>query len=172
MSEPTKGPWNVDHESEDPSYAGHHIVISNDELIIAVVPICDTPGEADAELIAEAGTVYHATGMRPAEMAERILEMTALLEEWEDYSLVPAASCSCHLDAPCSDCTDYAAERDLLERTRALLTKDKGKTCDACGDTGISPALVDTPAGPAYCPYIGEPCEECGGEKAKGKEEG
>ena len=45
----------------------------------------NTEGDSDAELIAEAGTVFHQTGMTPGELAERVAALAAQVEELEQY---------------------------------------------------------------------------------------
>ena len=80
---PTPGPWFV-------AAKGKHVVCSINTLykICADVPPA-MDAEPDARLIAEAGTVFHNTGLSPVQLVEMVKELrTALVameQEKSDY---------------------------------------------------------------------------------------
>lgn len=47
------------------------------------VTICRLHGEASADLIAEAGTVHHETGLTPRQLVERVKELEKALSAYE-----------------------------------------------------------------------------------------
>jgi hypothetical protein len=84
---PTEGPWKADREEEF-----RFEITSQDDTHIATL---DWPWssevsefrelEANAALIAEAGTVYHETGLTPREILAQRDEAMAELMEIKDY---------------------------------------------------------------------------------------
>ena len=96
---PTKGPWTVKDHGD-----GKVTINSPDWGAFASVYVCvagehDPEGWANAQLIAEAGTVYHETGKSPREMQEQIKQLREALvsaarvlsgEEMTKQSLISA----------------------------------------------------------------------------------
>lgn len=77
MSEakPTKGPWTVAGENSiEPD-------VMCGECFVAQCFGFDAPDEAlaNARLIADAGTVFHTTGLTPSQLVERVKELEELL---------------------------------------------------------------------------------------------
>lgn len=63
--------------------------------------------------------------------------MKELLQEWLEMFPAPNPNCSCHLAAPCSDCVENGALRDLIERTKAAIAeKVVTKWFSYCRDCG------------------------------------
>lgn len=69
-------------------------------------------------------------------IANQLAAALQLLLDNTDHA--PDANCSCHLSAPCGDCTDYGGLREAIEEANAALAAHG----QAAADTGI-------PASPA-----------------------
>lgn len=81
----TKGPWRAyrdDYHEVWSVEAGDTIadLWRMDEETHSRDPLQEEEAEANAQLIAEAGTVLHETGLRPRELVERVGQMMALLK--------------------------------------------------------------------------------------------
>lgn len=76
-SKPTPGPWLRVHRHPDKTHSASIAYIEGEgrrsPLEICTVFCCDRDAEnsANADLIAEAGTVYHETGLTPRQLAEQ-----------------------------------------------------------------------------------------------------
>lgn len=70
-AKPTAGPWYVDTDQNNIA----RIVKGHPNKTIAISYDFRGAWEANANLIAEAGTVYHETGLTPRELVERIKQM-------------------------------------------------------------------------------------------------
>lgn len=91
-SKPTLGEWRRvhDHPNESCRASIAHIVATSrsESNEIATLYCCDIDPEqaANANLIAEAGTVYHETGLTPRQLAEQRAELLLLcrtaLDAW------------------------------------------------------------------------------------------
>ena len=77
------------------------------------VTICRLHGEASADLIAEAGTVFHNTGLSPVQLVEQRDELLAALKEMVEF-FQPNAWGS------------YDNQRDALKAAWAALAKCEG----------------------------------------------
>ncbi len=82
----TKGEWEVtegDHEGIK------HIVAKFDgtEDDFATIWNFNEQAQANAKLIAEAGTVFNETGYTPRQLVDRIDELEAALDGWEHGSV-------------------------------------------------------------------------------------
>ncbi len=80
----TRGPWRVEPDvrtpPNEPAYIAGYDVVSDHGTIIGNEGICcGEHDEANAALIAEAGTVANETGLTPRQLAERIVELEAAL---------------------------------------------------------------------------------------------
>lgn len=53
-------------------------------------------------------------------------DMLAALQAFIDNDTTPEANCACHISAPCSDCTEYAGHRELVDAARSAIHKTKG----------------------------------------------
>lgn len=82
---PTPGPWNFYTE---PQPNGCPIVGNSDGLMVAMVAHSVNYQDqkeaalSDARLIAEAGTVFHNTGLSPVQLVEMVKELKAALNLW------------------------------------------------------------------------------------------
>ena len=80
----TRGPWRVEPDvrtpPNEPAYIAGYDVVSDHGTIIGNEGICcGEHDEANATLIAEAGTVANETGLTPRQLAERVVELEGLL---------------------------------------------------------------------------------------------
>ncbi len=103
---PTAGPWIASPYSSVVGIAiSAHPDPSKNTMIIAGTMQAGSKeeAEANADLIAEAGTVYHETGMTPRQLAEKLCEI--------DETKVRLAK----------SCSDLAAERNRLKQENAYL---------------------------------------------------
>lgn len=93
---PTPGPWVVNHAGSASAGKPFHITefyvyspgVQDDTAICSDVidPVTQEPSEVNARLIAEAGTVFHNTGLSPVQLVEQRDELMAAckkLVEWE-----------------------------------------------------------------------------------------
>ncbi|TXH55114.1 MAG: hypothetical protein E6Q97_09435 [Desulfurellales bacterium] len=129
-SKPTPGPWFVDGSGASA------IVRGGDMTIVAVRHRLDKhTHEANARLIAEAGTVNHETGKTPRQLADELAEESAIREHMAGLlagAIVAirgpetAGTTWGYHDLP-ERCAELVGERDTLrgevERLRAELTK-------------------------------------------------
>jgi len=53
---------------------------------------------------------------------ERLQQIRPLFTELVDTLDIPAPNCACHLNPPCSDCTEHALKRELITQIKVLLT--------------------------------------------------
>lgn len=88
------------------------------------VTICRLHGEASADLIAEAGTVFHNTGLSPVQLVEMVKELTGVLQAAVDCGMVPKSSA---LDGGASK---YSAQVHVADSIRAALAKCEGVNHD------------------------------------------
>lgn len=79
----TKGEWITDEEYA--AEGGKFRVVRNSAFQYAVGEFLTS--YADAQLVAEAGTVLHQTGMTPGELAERVEHLESLLAECAEHLL-------------------------------------------------------------------------------------
>lgn len=84
-SQPSKGPWIADNVESDPFnfyiYAeGDDCVVVNLDRREDASPKYAERAEADAALIADAGTTYHETGLSPSELAAKLQEAKFAIE--------------------------------------------------------------------------------------------
>jgi hypothetical protein len=122
-AKPTAGPWVAEYEPE----ADYPWCVRSDLLpyIASVInSIHDGEEEANARLIAEAGTVYHETGLTPRQLAEQRAELIDALESVAVYG-------SDTLIGPSPGTPDDRAwQRDgvkvMVRRARAALGKVRG----------------------------------------------
>lgn len=59
-------------------------------------------------------------------------EIVCKYEDWED------ASCSCHINPPCSKCVEQPSEEDYLEALKIVnkgWAMDEKRTCNQCSET-------------------------------------
>jgi hypothetical protein len=88
MSEmkPTPGPWITHREGFSTIYIQSSIGGGWVQEIAACGPTNDGSAqqEANARLIAEAGTVFHNTGLSPVQLVEMVQELKAALRKYED----------------------------------------------------------------------------------------
>lgn len=83
-SKPTAGPWQKTDDPNDECCWSFHVETTKrdqENSLYAEQSIADVREEADAILIAEAGTVYHETGLTPRELKEQWLNCVQLLKE-------------------------------------------------------------------------------------------
>ena len=86
----TRGPWRVEPDvrtpPNEPAYIAGYDVVSDHGTIIGNEGICcGEHDEANATLIAEAGTVANETGLTPRQLAEALRECVELLADVMDY---------------------------------------------------------------------------------------
>ena len=116
MSEakPTPGPWFVVPYGR--TGVGHLACVLNSmHKVCADVPV-STNSEADASLIAEAGTVYGATGLTPSQLVERVKELEEALSKLaKSYERVMQFG---------------APPPDALKAARAALSKARPNTAE------------------------------------------
>lgn len=74
----TRGPWNV--TTHNGQYEVRHDGSADHRWHVADVYPAAAEAEANALLIAEAGTVYHETGLTPRQLAERVAELEKALQ--------------------------------------------------------------------------------------------
>ena len=81
-AKPTAGPWIVKAPGSVIGHQGKCVVTNDDHFDwVATVQVSNVPEwEANANLIAEAGTVYHETGLTPRELVERYNEAISALK--------------------------------------------------------------------------------------------
>lgn len=88
MSEmkPTPGPWIVDEAQQGNAF---RYVIHGEGDSFGYICRISTNGNAnpedDARLIAEAGTVFHNTGLSPVQLVEMVKELRTALSGLDDY---------------------------------------------------------------------------------------
>lgn len=75
----TAGPWRASQTHPLGDWVIHAAGIPQQLAYLAASPHVDWPLEANARLIAEAGTVAHETGLTPRQLAERCEKLEALL---------------------------------------------------------------------------------------------
>lgn len=57
---------------------------------------------------------------------KQIVKLCSMIELLlENIEPSPAANCSCHICAPCGDCTDYAHIREVIGDSKQLVTESK-----------------------------------------------
>lgn len=84
---PTPGPWSVD--DAQPGDAFRYVIHGDGDSFGGICRIStngNANAESDARLIAEAGTVFHNTGLSPVQLVEQRDELMAAckkLVEWE-----------------------------------------------------------------------------------------
>lgn len=113
---PTRGPWELWGDA-NPSQ-----VISSPAGFVAQT--LGSNDEANARLIAEAGTVHHETGLTPCQLAERVKEMEVALHDAEEYI-------SGHTPTNSWGLLDRREEADrcaTLEKVRSALSKSLPNT--------------------------------------------
>lgn len=82
---PTQGPWIVD--DAQPGDAFRYVMHGDDDSFGYICRIStngNANAESDARLIAEAGTVFHNTGLSPVQLVERVNELEEALRKYED----------------------------------------------------------------------------------------
>lgn len=89
MSEakPTPGPWVVERGDGDEWYfSGGEIVLRPDGKKFESIAVigASAQAEADFKLFADAGTVFHTTGLTPSQLVERVKELEEALRKYED----------------------------------------------------------------------------------------
>ncbi|MBF5007630.1 hypothetical protein [Diaphorobacter caeni] len=106
MSEPTKGPWREKQLGtyKEPGWCVYWPDASKPGIHMRRLDYQGCFTEADARLIAEAGAVYHETGLTPRQMQEQIKELREALrgmldcfddgvgQEWNARQLISARS--------------------------------------------------------------------------------
>lgn len=76
-AKPTPGPWFVAPSGR--AGVGHLVCVLNSMHKVCADGPVSTNAEADARLIAEAGTVYGTTGLTPSQLVERVKGLEELL---------------------------------------------------------------------------------------------
>jgi hypothetical protein len=79
-AKPTRGPWNV-FERRPAGYLCGYNVGGDGDVPVAACNFGDTANKANADFIADAGTVYHETGLTPRQLLERVRELEADIAE-------------------------------------------------------------------------------------------
>lgn len=146
-SKPTPGPWFVDGSGASA------IVRGGDMTIVAVRHRLDKhTHEANAHIIAEAGTVYHETGKTPRQLADEVERLTAQVEsltaEVEEESHIQGrmaqllAGAIVAIRGPEPELTRWGYH-DLPERVRDVVTQRDALLAAAklfvvYADTGVS----------------------------------
>lgn len=120
---PTPGEWVV--ESDDDglgvvAYIGGFGYWVTGVISAAGPDSTDATKEANARLIAEAGTVFHNTGLSPVQLVEMVKELTGVLQSAVDCGMVPKSSA---LDGGASK---YSTQVHVADRIRAALAKCEG----------------------------------------------
>jgi hypothetical protein len=78
-AKPTRGPWNV-FERRPAGYLCGYNVGGDGDVPVAACNFGDTANKANADFIADAGTVYHETNLTPRQLLERVRELEGLLQ--------------------------------------------------------------------------------------------
>lgn len=104
---PTRGPWDLWGDA-NPSQ-----VISSPAGFVAQT--LGSNDEANARLIAEAGTVFHNTGLSPVQLVEMVKELKAAL----------CLMVRTH-DEPAENLLQEVKEQQWLDKARAALAKCEG----------------------------------------------
>ena len=124
---PTPGPWTVLPEEDDRDYIRIRGVRLGERYKIANVHMPklmttdslrereDAESRANARLIAEAGTVFHNTGLSPVQLVEMVKELKAAL----------CLMVRTH-DEPAESLLQEVKEQQWLDRARAALAKCEG----------------------------------------------
>lgn len=89
MGKWTKGPWVIDQEDDDTLEITTEARMDNCMSAICAVEVGyvgkhETEQRANADLIAEAGTVAHETGLTPRQLAEQRVGLLAALKWYKD----------------------------------------------------------------------------------------
>ena len=129
---PTKGPWKVSQN------VSRHVVGPTGGVIASAELSCKQEiSEANARLLAEAGTVFHNTGLSPVQLVEMVKELKAALNLWLGTANEPNAgwrgaggdvlfACE-HCGKKHEDCTRLEHACDCpITLARAALAKCEG----------------------------------------------
>lgn len=131
MSEmkPTPGPWEaIEKQDADPSEGTHWLRCPIGALGYWRGHKRDHEdchwvlNGADARLIAEAGTVFHNTGLSPVQLVEMVRELKVALQDAEEYISGHTPTNSWGL----LDRQEDADRCETLEKVRAALAKCEG----------------------------------------------
>lgn len=119
---PTPGPWVA--KSRDVYHGRKRVVFNANAASKEPLNMKEEflQAEANARLIAEAGTVFHNTGLSPVQLVEMVKELREALQDAEDYI-------SGHMPTNgwgLLDRLEDADRRETLEKVRAALAKCEG----------------------------------------------
>lgn len=118
---PTPGPWEATCSNENGYYPEWFIRVPGEPPVISyeIAKITsyrpDGTDESDARLIAEAGTVFHNTGLSPVQLVEMVKELKAAL----------CLMVRTH-DEPAENLLQEVKEQQWLDKARAALAKCEG----------------------------------------------
>lgn len=110
----TPGPWNCGR--------GRPTRVYSDGCLVATIPEDDTPFEASWP---ERRERYEADARLIAAAPELLYALKSMLEIAPD---LPPAECRCHISPPCSDCVNYAGEREIYAEAVAAIAKAEGRS--------------------------------------------
>ena len=122
----TRGPWRVEPDvrtpPNEPAYIAGYDVVSDHGTIIGNEGICcGEHDEANATLIAEAGTVASETGLTPRQLAERVRELESIIS-------IITLNARLQPDASMGGSTDcYAVPLSDIADARAALNRAEGR---------------------------------------------
>lgn len=128
MSEakPTPGPWLTHREGFSTIYIQASIGGGWVQEIAACGPTNEggAQQEANARLIADAGTVFHTTGLTPSQLVERVKELESVLQAAIDCGMVPTSS------ARDGGACKYSAQVRVADEIREALSKARTNTAE------------------------------------------
>lgn len=103
---------------------GHFVDLASSSQECPGIALGDTKERAiaNANLIAEAGTVHHETGLTPRQLVERVKELEVVLQEAVDCGMVPKSS------AKDGGASKYSRQVHVADRIRAALSKSLPNT--------------------------------------------
>lgn len=129
---PTKGPWVVEKRAGDEWWFGGkdgaEIVVRSAEdkhgaiAVMAASLSGERAVDSNFRLIAEAGTVFHNTGLSPVQLVEMVRELKVALQDAEEYISGHTPTNSWGL----LDRREDADRCETLEKVRAALAKCEG----------------------------------------------
>ena len=85
-AKPTPGPWHVVRIPGHNGIGELKIYSSDMGLPVATAKSCWSRRKEDANLIAEAGTVFHETNLTPRQLVERVGELEELVKDLLPYA--------------------------------------------------------------------------------------
>lgn len=110
-AKPTPGPWTIYLNTMDDVVIRKMNAAGYEDCVIA-----RKVSHRDARLIADAGTVFHTTGLTPSQLVERVKELEETLRQI--------------LQAPQDTMSDGKALKDIVRKARAALSKARPNTAE------------------------------------------